>query len=161
MAYFFHALENHSLNFYGDEAANGRDIINTLDHYKRCGGSFGRIVIPSSESLERVERFTVRCFLSRTIMNPDHHIDLEPLPRARFEINANAYNWVKRQIDDYTNLRRGDLYIFDSKNSPELGLHFLPEKVMSALHDYDWIQHEEQIKEWLASWTNFCSRRRR
>ncbi len=75
------------------------------------------------------------------------NISAEVRKKVFFHVNANAFDYVQQVAQSYEELKRGDLYKFQSL--PAFGLWFLPEYIMQGLREYDWKKHETQVRSWL------------
>jgi hypothetical protein len=132
-------------SFIGTEKAQ---IINTIRYYRDERGE-DRLKIPSESEIKNLERSVINCAFP--LLVPEHYITAEVRPNVTFEVNANFYERMRKLSQGYEHLKRGDLYKFD----PGLGLFFLPEYIMKGIKDYDWKQHEEQIKAWMDDRSSF------
>ena len=127
-----------------------QQIINTLKFYKHRGPeyhSWKKAKTPSEAEIKDVEDVCISCALP--LAKIYHNIEVKVRENFSFEINANAFDWVKKQAKVYEELKRVDLFKFIA-GAPVFGLWFLPEQIMEDLRNYDWDQHQRQINTWLA-----------
>jgi hypothetical protein len=115
-------------------------IKSTLKHYN--------LSIPPEEEMRQLARVVVMSALGAKDPNISHFFQAEVRDKVSFQVHASAFQYIKKIAKDYSDLKRGDLYKFDTGQA-YFGLLFLPEYVMQGLSDYDWDQHSEQVSEWM------------
>ena len=133
---------------------NNQDILDTINyHVKRDNiegipirkKEFGDIYLFDTESVDNI---TVR--ESYPLSNPDQFVEAKVLPDATFAINASFYDEAVARAKSIDSLSRGSLYKWESGLSIA-PTFYLPQDVMEAFRDYDWEQHESQVRLWLAN----------
>ena len=122
-----------------------QQIIDTAKYYRDERGQI-QANIPERDDIWKVDKLNVLCAFP--LMRTDHFIDAEVAPGFTFQINANAFDYMKNLGKDYERLRRGALYKFETVEA--FGLWFLPKEVMEGLKNHDWNQHLRQINIWMA-----------
>ncbi|MEK6969969.1 MAG: hypothetical protein AABW48_06080 [Nanoarchaeota archaeon] len=119
-------------------------IVNTLSYYKHQRGQ-GDIVLPTLEDIFNLGEINITAVFP--MAKVDDNISAEVREKVYFHVNANAFGWMQKVAQDYEKLKRADLYKFQTL--PLFGLLFLPEDIMQGIRDYDWKQHEAQVRSWL------------
>lgn len=141
-SYVFYHVPDTLTTFIGNEKSQ---IVNTLEHYKARGRE--KIAIPEIEKIRRLDSAEIGCALP--ILKPEHFFKVKLDEVISFDINANAFNYIQLVANRYEELKRGDLFKFDTGLPNVFGLFFLPENVMKGLKNYDWKQYEKQVDEWM------------
>jgi len=162
MAYFkLHVCDERSLEDETLEcfliAQNFGEILDTLQFFSNTWDfTFGyEREVPASQienkryvSLNFREKLTVRdTWTSELIYSSEYTpgtLEITVLPDFKFRVNCNAWSDFKERAKSYSSLKSGALYRWNSGGGrPE---DFLPEKVMEALHKYDFDQHEDFMR---------------
>jgi hypothetical protein len=137
LTYFSHHPKGTNITLIGTDK---EQIFSTLRHYK--------LPLPSDDNIHKLARVTIFCALDFNL--PTHSFKAEVLDGVSFEVHATAFEYIKKTAEDFDNLKRGDLYKFDT-GLKEYGLLFLPEYIMQGIKDYDWNQHKEEVDKWMKS----------
>jgi hypothetical protein len=135
LKYFSHHPQRTNITLIGTDK---KQIISTLRHYN--------LPIPSDDDIRQLARVRVLCAFGYHI--PNHYFDAEIREGVSFEIHANAFDYIRKVAEDFDDLKRGDLYKFDTGRR-EYGLLFLPEYIMQGMKEYDWNRHKRQVDEWM------------
>jgi len=118
-------------------------IVNTVNYYRNERGQ--DIAMPAKGEIIRLDEINITaCF---PLAKVDHNIEARVKPNVIFWVNANAFDYVQQVAANYEELKRGDLYKFQTLRL--FGLFFLPEDIMKAVRKYDWKKHQTQIDEWM------------
>ena len=126
------------VHFLGDEQ---EQIIQTLTHLKEEG-----ILpeLPQTVEMSELEQLTI--VIEFPIVNPNHLITAEITPEITLNVNANAYPYISNAAARADNKYGPSHPLVSSANK----LWLIPERIMTAIEQYNWEQHEEQIERWLA-----------
>lgn len=124
-------------NFIGTK----EEITDTIRYYiEERGFDFE---LPLERAFMPLEKILIHCYFP--CMTQKHDLTIHPLPDVELIVNANRFHNIHEQALFYRTKRRGGLYKFVPDRST---LFYLPEKVMEAMAEYDWKQHEEQVAIW-------------
>lgn len=153
--YFAYQLLNRGAVFIGNDKGQ---IKRTIDYYVKRGDQNGIIIPEEKDILELIGDVNITVVLPFAGMN--QNISARVTPRAVFHVNANAINYIRGVASNYERLKRGELFKFEP-GVRAFGLWFLPEDIMQGLRNYNWQQHESQVKEWLCQRNEVLERGRR
>ncbi len=135
MKYFRYYPEGTNITLIGTDK---KQIISTLLNYA--------LPIPPEEDMRRLAKVSIMCALGYPVTS--HFFEAEIRKGVFIRVHANAFKYIKEIAEDFEDLKRGDLYKFDTGRR-DYGLLFLPEYIMQGLKEYDWNQHKEQVEEWM------------
>jgi len=119
-------------------------IQNTLSYYRYNRGQ-KMVAVPKDYEINEISKLEIRCAFP--VLSPKHFFNAEVREGITFNINVNAFDYIRDLSENYQKLKRGDLYKFVA-GLPEFGLYFLPEYIMEGLKEYDWDQHLDLVNDW-------------
>ena len=135
MKYFSYHPDGTNIILIGTDK---KHIISTLMNYA--------LPIPPEEDMHQLAKVSIMCALGYPVTS--YFLEAEIKDGVLFRVHANAFKYIKEIAEDFEDLKRGDLYKFDTGRR-DYGLLFLPEYIMQGLRDYDWNRHKEQVDEWM------------
>ena len=135
MKYFSYHPERTNIIVIGTDK---KHITSTLMHYA--------LPIPPEEDMRQLAKVSIMCALGYPATS--HFFEAEIRDGVFIRVHANAFKYIKEIAEDFENLKRGDLYKFDTGRR-DYGLLFLPDYIMQGLKAYAWNRHKEQVEEWM------------
>ena len=141
-------LKNMMGNVFSESKEKIKDLVCYLQERGLSEPSSIRDKWESRTKTEREIRlqFTFPMFIS------SHFIDVEVLPRFYFSVNANAFDNFIKVVRNPEARKIEKFYAFPPSLSAT-GDHsyFISDHIMSALQEYNWLQHVSQVDQWLGS----------
>jgi len=140
--YFSYQIPHNMVMFIGTEKDQ---IINTISYYKNERGQ-DEVQLPSLDEIIKLNEINID--VAFPMLKIDHCISAEVRDNVFFHVNVNAFVYIQHISRQYECFKRGDLYKFKA-GAPVFGLWFLPEYIMKGIKEYDWLQHKQQMGEWM------------
>ena len=143
---------SHKMNLpmYGEKK---EEILETMRYYFLERRHEQEKDMPSEESINEsiieVPKLKIECFWP--VFHVNHFLEAKVMDDTIVSVNTNALEHVLGQLKRSDELKRGQLYKFSPGQYFNPGMFpyvFLPEKVMKAMKEYNWAQHNEQLREW-------------
>ncbi len=142
MNYFYYEIPEQVKRFLiGNEK---EQIIRTVDFFNHYYGA--NFSIPSESDITEILKLDIGC--SYPPLNPEKHKEIKIKDNVTIDVYANAYYYIRWLSQNYEEMKRGDLYKFDTGMNA-WGIYLLPEDIMQGLRDYDWSEYKKKFIGWL------------